>query len=102
MSKIKSAHWDEIENGELDLTNNQAAQKSKPTYEQTNCIYRWLMWIMPTAKAAAASKYLEKNASKLEVSQEMNRLYKLKKARRLDAETAFSSKIWEGFNDRLI
>lgn len=102
MSKIKNANWDEIESGELDLATDQPRDRVKPTYNQTNCIYKWLSWKMPTAKAMAAANYLERTASRMEVSQEMNRLKKLKDARRLDEETAFSSKIWEGFDERLV
>lgn len=102
MSKIKNAHWDEIESGELDLTVEQSPNKSKPTYNQLNCIYGWLKWKMPNAKAVAAAKHLERTASKLEVSQEMNRLKKLKDTRRLDEDTAFDSEIWEGFDARPI
>lgn len=102
MSKIKRANWDEIESGELDLADEQPRNCIKPTYNQTNCIYRWLEWKMPIAKARAAVKYLERTASRLEVSQEMNRLKKLKDNRTLDNETAFNSKIWEGFDERFV
>lgn len=102
MSKIKRANWDEIESGGLDLADEQPRNRIKPTYNQTNCIYGWFMWIMPTAKAQAAAKYLESTASRLEVSQEMNRLKKLKDCRALDQDTAFNSKIWEGFNERFV
>jgi len=102
MSKIKDAHWDEIESGELDLATDQPRNRILPTYNQLNCIYSWLMWKMPTAKAMAASKYLERTASRLEVSQEMNRLKALKDAHRLDEDTAFAGKIWEGFNERFV
>ena len=102
MSKMKRANWDEIESGELDLATDQPRDRLKPTYNQTNCIYHWLAWKMPTAKAVAATKYLEQNASRMEVSQEMNRLKALKDAHRLDAETVFASKIWEGFDERFV
>lgn len=101
MSRIKEANWAEIENGELDLSTDQPT-RLKPTYNQTNCIYRWFEWKMPTAKAVAAAKYLEQTASRMEVSQEMNRLKLLKDSHRLDEETAFNSKIWEGFDERFI
>lgn len=101
MSKIKNAHWEEIEDGELDLTISKP-HRTKPTYNQTNCIYNWLKWKMPTAKAVAATKYLERTASKVEVSQEMNRLKKLKDNKNLTVETAFKSKIWEGFDERFV
>lgn len=102
MSRIKRANWDEIEDGEFDLADEQPRNRIKPTYNQTNCIYRWLEWKMPTAKAMAAVKYLETHASKMQVSQEMNRLKVLKDSRRLNEETAFSSKLWEGFDERFV
>lgn len=99
MSRIKNAHWEEIEDGELDLTISKPHRK-KPTYAQIECIYRWLKWNMPTAKAVAATDYLERTASRVEVSQEMNRLKKLKDNKNLNVETAFKSKIWEGFDGK--
>ena len=69
----------------------------KPTEMQLGTIYSWLRWIVPRDEAKAAVSWLEKTATRREVSAEMTRLKSLKDKRLLDAPKCFTGKIWEGF-----
>lgn len=102
MSKIQRANWGEIEDGKLDVINAQLTSYPKPTYAQINRIYLWFKWIMPTPKAISASKWLENNATRRQVSVEMDRIKGLKDARNLTEETCFASPIWEGYDERFV
>lgn len=70
----------------------------KPTEMQLGTIYSWLRWIVPKDEAKAAVSWLEKTATRREVSAEMTRLKSLKDKRLLDAPKCFRGKIWEGFD----
>jgi len=69
----------------------------KPTYAQTNAIYKWLSWVLPNAEAAHAAKWIEENRTKRETSVEMNRLHDLREKHELTRSTCFSGKFWEGY-----
>lgn len=71
----------------------------KPTEEQINALWRWFRWQMPRAEAQDALKWLQKNATRRQVSEEMDRVRRLFHARKLSREECFSSDIWaEYFN----
>ena len=73
------------------------AWSDKPTYAQTNCIYRWFSWRMTNEEAKEASKWLGEHATRREVSDEMTRIKKLYDSHNLDRKTAFDSSIWEEY-----
>lgn len=86
----------------MDNTDSRRTTEAKPTDAQLNRVYLWLKWVMPTAKAAEAAKYLEQHATRKQVSEEMSRLKGLKDRHALGEATAFDSAIWEGFDERFI
>lgn len=73
------------------------AWTDEPSYAQINCIYRWFSWRMTNEEAMDASHWLQKHATRKEVSEEMSRLKKLYDSHNLDRTTAFESDIWEGY-----
>lgn len=74
------------------------AWNDEPTEMQLGTIYSWLKWHMPWEKASAAVSWLEKSATRRDVSYEMTRLRALKEKRLLDGKNCFQSDIWEGFD----
>lgn len=74
------------------------AWNDEPTEMQLGTIYSWLKWHMSWEKASAAVSWLEKTATRREVSYEMTRLRALKEKRLLDGNNCFQSDIWEGFD----
>lgn len=73
------------------------AWTDKPTEAQLERLYQWFKWEMPTSKARDALDWLEQNADRRQVSDEMKRIRELKVARRLNHEECFASKIWESY-----
>lgn len=69
----------------------------EPTESQLGTIYSWFHWIMDNEQAYKAVVWLEKTATRRDVSIEMKRLRDLKQKRLLDAKNCFESEIWEGF-----
>ena len=69
----------------------------KPTDNQLNTLYHWIRWRMPTAKAMNAIRWLENNATRKEVSDEMARIRSLYSSNKLDEEECFSSNIWDDY-----
>lgn len=73
------------------------ACNEKPTEAQLGVIYQWFRWEMPNAEASRACRWLEDNATRRDVSLEMNRLKILKNKRTLDRDNCFAGEIWEGY-----
>lgn len=73
------------------------AWSDEPTEQQLGTIYSWIRWCMSNEQAQKAVAYLQNYATRREVSAEMTRLKALRLQHRLDADTCFSSEIWEGF-----
>lgn len=74
------------------------AWSDEPTYGQIETIFSWLLPKLGREEAHDAVKWLEKTATRRDVSLEMNRLKELKDKGLLDASKCFTSEIWEGFN----
>ena len=68
-----------------------------PTKSQINVLYGWFRWKMPTAEAKDALDWLEKNATRRQVSEEMSRVRKLYIANNLTREDCFSSPVWKDY-----
>ena len=75
------------------------AWSDEPSETQLGTIFSWFRWCMPTEDAKKAVAWLEKTATRRDVSTEMSRLKNLKTKRLLDASTCFDSEIWEGYLD---
>lgn len=70
----------------------------KPTEAQIGVLFRWFTWQMPREKACAAMKYLQDNATRKEVSEEISRVHDLYHSRKLDEERCFETPIWKEFH----
>lgn len=68
-----------------------------PSEAQLGTVFSWLKWEMDTKQAQDAVRFLQKTATRREVSREMNRIKELKEKRLLSTSTCFKGKIWEGF-----
>lgn len=78
-----------------------SAWKDKPTESQLNTLFHWIRWEMSSTEASEAIKWLEKNATRKQVSDEMNRIHDLKHANKLNRDECFKGEIWkEYFNTR--
>lgn len=73
------------------------AWEDKPTEAQLERLYQWFKWEMPTPKARDCLKWLESNADRRQVSDEMKRIRQLKLSHNLNHEKCFSSKIWDSY-----
>lgn len=71
----------------------------EPTEMQLGTIYSWIRWHMTNEEARKAVAWLEKTATRREVSYEMRRLKALKDKRLLDASKCFDSELWEGYTN---
>lgn len=76
------------------------AWSDEPTEAQLNAIFRWLNWEtpLPTDKARRAADWLRDNATRRDVSEEMQRMKKLKDRKNLSIDTCFEGEIWENFD----
>lgn len=70
----------------------------KPTESQLGVLFRWFQWQMTSDKASKAMKWLENNATRKDVSDEISRVHDLYHSRKLDEERCFESDIWQGFH----
>jgi hypothetical protein len=78
------------------------AWTDKPTKAQLNMMWHWFNWEMPRAEATDALDWLEKNATRKQVSDELGRLRELSLARNLNREQCFSGEVWqEYFNSKV-
>lgn len=74
----------------------------KPTKAQINILWHWYRWKMPTAEAKDALDWLEQNATRKQVSDEMTRVRELYKSHSLSREDCFNAPIWrEYFNAKV-
>ena len=73
------------------------AWSDEPTQAQLSGVYRLIEWTVPKDTLLAAVDYLEKTATRREVSDEMGRLRNLYIDHKLDKSNVFASDIWEGF-----
>lgn len=74
----------------------------KPTYAQIETLYGWMRWQMPTAEAQDAVHWLKENATRRQVSDEMQRVRALYVAHKLDRNECFKGSVWrEYFNSKL-
>ena len=69
----------------------------KPTESQIGLIFRWFNWELPTPVAQDATKWLEKNATRKQVSAEIARLKDLRDANKLNKESCFDSELWKEY-----
>ena len=72
-------------------------KSNEPTYSQIQTIYRWISWFMTTTESRKTVHWLKDNASRREVSLEIKRLYELHHQHKLDRDSLFEGKVWEGF-----
>lgn len=70
----------------------------KPTDSQTNLLFKWLSWKLPRQEAVDATKWFENHADRKEASKEIARIHDLYHGNKLNRETLYTGKIWEGFN----
>lgn len=78
------------------------AWDDKPTYAQIETLFSWMRWRMPTAEAQDAVHWLQNNATRRQVSEEMQRIRPMYKNRTLDRESCFKGSVWkEYFNSKL-
>ena len=70
----------------------------KPTEAQLGLVYSWIRWKMPNEIASKAVSWLEDNADRKAVSNEIKRLKDLNDRHILDREKCFESEVWEGFD----
>lgn len=75
------------------------AWSDEPTENQLGTIFSWIRWHMTTAEATNAVAWLEKTATRRDVSTEMTRLKELRDKRLLNGENCFDSEIWEGYKN---
>lgn len=74
----------------------------KPTKAQINALYSWFRWKMPTAEAKDALDWLEQNATRRQVSDEMKRVRELYLTRSLNRDDCFRGEVWrEYFNSKV-
>ena len=73
------------------------AWSDEPTEAQLGTIFSWFHWIMDNDKAYEAVMWLQKTATRRDVSYEMKRLRALTQKRLLDGNNCVESEIWEGF-----
>lgn len=73
-----------------------------PTKAQINAMWHWFNWEMPRTEAKDALDWLEKNATRKQVSDELGRLRELSLAHNLNREQCFSGDVWkEYFNSKI-
>jgi hypothetical protein len=75
------------------------AWSDAPTEKQISALANFMNYHapVPTPKANAALKWLEKNATRRQVSDELQRVCRLDVARKLTAENMFDSAVWDSF-----
>ena len=74
----------------------------KPTKEQINALYYWMKWELPTSEIKDALDWLEENATRKQVADEMTRVRGLYHAKRLNRIECFKGDIWqEYFNSKV-
>lgn len=73
------------------------AWSDEPTEAQLDRLWVWIRWFMPDAEASSALAWLQKNATRKQVSEEMNRLHDLKEEHKLNREECFKGEIWKGY-----
>jgi len=73
------------------------AWTDKPSDAQMNMLWYWGKWNISNDRLRPALKWLEQNATKKEVSEEMSRVRELYKKHRLDKETFFDSPVWSDY-----
>ena len=71
----------------------------KPTYNQIQAVFRIILWEIPREEASAATKWLEDNKSKWEVSKEIARIKALKDAHKMTKDEVFNSPIWSEYKE---
>ncbi len=78
------------------------AWTDKPTKSQIDVLYNWFRWKMPTVEAKDALDWLEQNATRKQVSDEMGRIRNLYKSHSLNREDCFRGVIWQQyFNSKI-
>lgn len=70
---------------------------SRPTDAQLNAIHAWAKWKLDALLLREALAWLEKNATRRQVSQEISRIRGLYYDHKLDSTTFFESPVWDGF-----
>ena len=75
------------------------AWTDRPTEAQMGALWSWFQWEMPRAEAKDALDWLQKNATRKQVSNEMTRVRDLLHAKKLNREECFRGEVWaEYFN----
>ena len=71
----------------------------KPTKNQISALHHMIQWEVPTAELHDAMEWLENNANRKQVSDELGRIKELKITKRLNRNECFNSPVWaEYFN----
>lgn len=73
------------------------AWTDKPTDAQIRALLNMMRWVVADREVAGIVTYLENNATRRQVSDELGRLRDLKIDRKLTRESCFSSDLWKGF-----
>lgn len=71
----------------------------EPTSSQIGLIFKWISWKMPRQEACEAVSWLQKHATRKEASSEIARLHDLYHENKLNKETLYSGKLWEGYKN---
>ncbi len=69
----------------------------EPTSSQIGLIFKWISWKMPRQEASDAANWLQKHATRKEVSSEIARLHDLYHKNELDKESLFNGEIWKEY-----
>ena len=72
-------------------------QQDRPTDAQLGAIYSWAQWKLDTLLLRESLAWLEKNATKQQVSKEVSRIRGLYYDHKLDTATYFNSPVWREF-----
>lgn len=74
------------------------AWEDKPSDAQLNAWYNFTKWIIAREEGSRATKYLENNVTRRDLSNELGRLRNLSINRKLKTrEQVYNSRIWENY-----
>ena len=73
------------------------AWQDKPTDAQLNMIYSVAKWKLDALLLRSSLAWLEKNATRRQVSEEITRVRGLYDKHNLNTDTYFASSVWDGF-----
>lgn len=73
------------------------AWSDSPTYSQINALLHMVRWEIPIDESIAMGKYLEKNATRKDLSNELGRIKGLIERRKLTKDAVFDSEVWANY-----